>query len=190
MLIHRDAVNAGKFNPDLIQLCDFEYWVRIGINTGILYVPDTLAYFRVHGNSTTSSNEKSCTYAKNVIDPFRLKCEYAYGLHFQPLRLADLAKDRNIRLIFRTQLLNEQISSYYSSHTANSPTPHLFEEWQKISSRYSCMKLPRFLPSFVGIWLKRLERKFFIYYFNIALALNQDYLNSSIFLIEANSTYE
>ena len=102
MLIHRDAITRyGKFNPDLIQLCDYEYWVRIGINTGILYVPETLAYFRVHGNSTTLSNEKNRAFAKNIIDPLKLRCEYAYDSHYQPLRQAALAKGENIKHTFR-----------------------------------------------------------------------------------------
>lgn len=161
MLIHRDAITCfGKFNPDLIQLCDFEYWARIGVNTGILYIPETLAYFRVHSNSTTSSNDKSRTYAKNVIDPLKLKCEYAYGLHYQPLRQAALAKGKNIKLTFRTQLLNEQIEAYYKAYSPDSPSPQLFEEWRKVRSHYSCMRISSFLPSFISVWLKRLERKF------------------------------
>ena len=162
MLIHRDAVSRfGKFNPDLIQFCDFEYWVRIGINTGIFYVPETLAYFRVHSNSTTSSNDKNRTYAKNIIDPLKLRCEYAYGLHYQPLRQAALAKGEKIKHTFHEQLLNEQIEAYYSTPTPSSSSHQLYEEWRNVNSRYSCMKLPILLPNFVSVWLKRLKRKLF-----------------------------
>ena len=160
MLIHRDAITRyGKFNPYLIQLCDYEYWVRIGVNTGILYVPETLAYFRIHGNNTSFSNEQNRAFAKNIIDPLKLRYEYAYGSHYLPLRQAALAKGKNIRHTFRTQLLDEQIKTYYATHTPNSTTPPLFEEWRKIQPPYTCMKLTRLLPDFIIVWLKRLERK-------------------------------
>ncbi|MCX7097479.1 MAG: glycosyltransferase [Methylococcales bacterium] len=153
MLFHRDAIlRFGKFNPDLIQLCDLEYWFKIGINTGIIYVPETLACFRVHGNSATSSNDDNRAYAKDVIDPLRLRCEYAFGSHFQPLRQAALAKGCNLKLVFLEKLLNEQIE-VYRTH------PHLYEEWRKLSSAYSCMKIPTWLPNCISIWVKRLERK-------------------------------
>ena len=55
-------------NSRFIQLCDFEFWVRVGINTGLTYVPETLAYFRVHDNCTSLSNANDRAYSKDVID--------------------------------------------------------------------------------------------------------------------------
>lgn len=46
----------GGFSPALIQLCDFEFWTRIAVHTGIAYVPRSLATFRVHNESTTAKN--------------------------------------------------------------------------------------------------------------------------------------
>jgi len=38
LLIHRDAfVKYGAFNANLIQLCDLEYWYRVGVNEGITF---------------------------------------------------------------------------------------------------------------------------------------------------------
>ncbi|NJR40488.1 MAG: glycosyltransferase family 2 protein [Leptolyngbyaceae cyanobacterium CSU_1_4] len=44
----------GTFNPHLIQICDLEFWTRIAVHTGILYVDEPLATFRLHGQSTSS----------------------------------------------------------------------------------------------------------------------------------------
>lgn len=49
---------SGFFNPRLIQICDFEFWTRIAVHTGIAFAPRPLATFRLHGNSTTAKNAK------------------------------------------------------------------------------------------------------------------------------------
>jgi glycosyltransferase involved in cell wall biosynthesis len=58
LLIHRDAfARFGHFNPHLIQLCDAEYWARVGSNVGVAFVSAELAQFRVHDQSTSAQNE-------------------------------------------------------------------------------------------------------------------------------------
>jgi glycosyltransferase involved in cell wall biosynthesis len=47
---------VGYFNSDLSQVCDLEYWLRIITLKGFVYVPQTLASFRIHAASTTSQN--------------------------------------------------------------------------------------------------------------------------------------
>ena len=43
-------LRLGQF----FQMCDLEYWYRVGCNDGIALVPDKLATFRVHASSTTA----------------------------------------------------------------------------------------------------------------------------------------
>lgn len=156
MLIHSNAItHYGIFNPEFIQLCDLEYWARIGCNAGISYVPETLAYFRVHKNSTTSTNETNHTYLKNVIDPLRLSCEFAYSPQFLALRQTANAKHISLPLIFRTALLNEQIDAYQNDQAKS----QAINAWINVRSSYSCMTLTSFLPLTLSILLKRLERK-------------------------------
>lgn len=49
----------GNFDDNLAQICDFEYWLRICSVKGLLYIPERLATFRVHGKSTTTLNLKN-----------------------------------------------------------------------------------------------------------------------------------
>jgi hypothetical protein len=56
-LFHRSCViRHGSFNRQLVQLCDLEYWYRLGCHEGVALIRDRLATFRVHGASTTSAN--------------------------------------------------------------------------------------------------------------------------------------
>ena len=87
VLINRKMFTRyGGFNKNLVQLCDLEYWLRIGVNTGLTYVPETLATFRVHSRSATSTGRSSAFFRTRVIDPLLLMYEFAHNPLFKPLR--------------------------------------------------------------------------------------------------------
>ena len=48
--------HVGLFNPNVIQLCDWEMWMRIGTRFDVAYVPEELALFRVHEGGTSARN--------------------------------------------------------------------------------------------------------------------------------------
>jgi len=91
VLIHRDMFHQfGGFNPNFVQLCDLEYWLRVGVQTGLSYIPETLATFRVHHGSMTSKGLSSAYFRTQVIDPLLLMYEFAYAPLFKPLRKGGL----------------------------------------------------------------------------------------------------
>ncbi|WP_295434781.1 glycosyltransferase family 2 protein [uncultured Thiodictyon sp.] len=96
-LIHRDAIrDYGVFNSMLMQWCDLEYWLRVAVSRGVTYIPETLAYFRVHGRSATFVNASERSFRGDIVDPLLIKCELAYSPFYQPLR--DLAMSRGTDL--------------------------------------------------------------------------------------------
>lgn len=87
-LLRRDCFNRfGLFNPYLRQRCDYEYWIRVGSHTGIALVPETLASFRLHSDSTTSKNQASKQFITEMGDYLLLLHEYAYAKSYVALRL-------------------------------------------------------------------------------------------------------
>jgi len=60
---------CGRFNVALIQMCDSEYWLRLGSRVGVTYVPRRLATFRVHAGSATAQNHAQRTFRTEVLDP-------------------------------------------------------------------------------------------------------------------------
>lgn len=86
-LIHRDLFSRyGLFNAHLEQLCDLEFWLRIGVNEGVFFVPETLASFRVHNTSTTSKNLEKRVFIMEYLDKLALRFEIAFSEHFASLR--------------------------------------------------------------------------------------------------------
>lgn len=58
-LIHRSVFREiGLFDDALIQLCDAEFWCRVVINYGAVFIPESLAAFRIHAAATTRLNHR------------------------------------------------------------------------------------------------------------------------------------
>ena len=56
MFIRSTVYNhVGPVNEDLHLVIDWEYWLRVGMQYPILYLPRTLATFRVHGSSKSAT---------------------------------------------------------------------------------------------------------------------------------------
>jgi glycosyltransferase involved in cell wall biosynthesis len=86
-LIRHDVFQQyGGFNASMIQLCDLELWLRVGVNYGIAYVPETLAHFRVHPSSATSHNSVRRQLLKDVVDPLLLFRDFAVSANYRRLR--------------------------------------------------------------------------------------------------------
>jgi glycosyltransferase involved in cell wall biosynthesis len=70
---------AGTFDPNLIQLCDVEYWYRIAARHGLAFVPDEMVSFRVHSEAATAANRKQGFFRKGLIDPLLMLAALAYS---------------------------------------------------------------------------------------------------------------
>ena len=87
VLVDRQAfARFGRFNVDLVALCDFEYWARVGANTGLAYVPESLATFRVHAGAASEINRTRLRFHKDWLDPLVLRAELAAAPAFAGVR--------------------------------------------------------------------------------------------------------
>ena len=85
-LLHRDEVPTyGPFNEEMVQLCDLEFWARVGSNTGLVHIPEELVTFRIHGSSATAANSAH-GFRKDVLDMLVLLHEFAFSPAFAGLR--------------------------------------------------------------------------------------------------------
>jgi glycosyltransferase involved in cell wall biosynthesis len=114
-LLHRSCVyRYGPFNPQLTQVCDLEYWVRLGIHEGVALVPDSLATFRVHPSGTSNSSRVTISkrFRRNVLDFLIMYSSFWFDPVYHPLRCLPEAKDairweiwlalRNAKKLFRS----------------------------------------------------------------------------------------
>lgn len=86
-LIHRTLFdNYGVFNPSLIMSCDLECWCRFGTHVGVTLVPDILASFRVHNNSTSADNFARRKFRLSILDPLIILYEFVANPIYSALR--------------------------------------------------------------------------------------------------------
>lgn len=87
-LLHRSVFERyGRFNADLGQLCDLEFWVRTASNTGLAWIDRPLATFRYHARSTSASNrDPSRDELVSVYDRLLIQHQMAHHEAFSNLR--------------------------------------------------------------------------------------------------------
>jgi len=108
VMVHRGAFERiGRFNPEFIQLCDFEFFSRIGCNLGLRYIPETLATFRVHPKAMSLINRDTQKLRMETRDLLLLYHEFVYNPAFQ--RIRDIASHRRPEVNLKRLLTFEGI---------------------------------------------------------------------------------
>jgi len=86
VLLRRDTLEMfGRFHPAMMQLVDFEYWVRIAVRKGLAHIEEPLVTFRVHGNSATTKNSQSIV-REDRLDSIILLHDYLHAPAYRDLR--------------------------------------------------------------------------------------------------------
>jgi glycosyltransferase involved in cell wall biosynthesis len=133
VMFHRDVISKfGKFNPYMIQTIDEEFWTRIAVNTGLIYVEEDLATFRLHDSSTSMKNRQEQHYKVGLIDPLLRAHDMVFAPVYEPLRQIAKKRSPSINLM---QLL--RIRAYKARLKAIiHPNRNLMKEWKKIIHVY------------------------------------------------------
>ena len=133
---------TSLFNPDLKQVVDYEFIVRLGLMKGLAIVPATLAHFRVHGSSESSANTNTSkeaqlrTIAAVTGDFLLLLNLYATKPEFELIRKATGDK----------VLENTMKHMYYSSckhkgaKLVNTALQHIRERYEGLNLNYNFFK--------------------------------------------------
>lgn len=139
VMVHRSVFGRyGYFNHSFAHLCDMEYWFRVGVHTGLVYVPETLATFRAHRDSRSAENFAYLDLQSSYFDEVMLFHEFVFAPGFDVLRDAakkreppvDLAKEL-AKKAFRAE---ERAMRVSGARTTLDPAGS--EEWRKLLARY------------------------------------------------------
>lgn len=146
VLLHRRVFDLfGQFNPNLVMMCDSEYWTRVAVHTGIAYIPETLAKFRVHATAASSLNRSIRQYRADILDRLVLFHDFSFNAEYQPLR--EYAKHRTppVDLNHQLKTLTREARRIAedAAHRADTPDKKLLEEWSDHLQRYP--KLRKYL---------------------------------------------
>ena len=117
-LIRRSVVSElGRFDPELKQICDFEYWLRIATNGSIGFVPHPLINFRVHAGSTTNRNASTnASTIDRIILGYRFLSSPAYA------RLRELAPSGLLEESYSRYLQDSMSGRNYANISRSVPS--------------------------------------------------------------------
>ncbi len=83
VMIHKNVCpKFGYWRTDLPILGDLEFWLRISSNTGIIYIPEKLASFRVHATSKTSQLKNESIFKKQELELLKLFYQFCFTPHY------------------------------------------------------------------------------------------------------------
>jgi len=92
LFFHKDILEQyGNFSTELSQMLDYEFTIRVATNTGFVFLPKTLAYFRVHGGAESNKNRSDDrAEAKRIkieyVDKLILLHDMKYHEHYENFR--------------------------------------------------------------------------------------------------------
>ena len=125
----------GGFDEALIQLCDAEFWYRVMIHHGAVFVGQSLAAFRVHAQATTSRNHKQRQFRIYFLDPLVMRYQFAFGRHFEPLRNPKLT-GRSTISVWKECAIYASQARLEARKNAQSGDDFLLKEWTSVVAHY------------------------------------------------------
>ena len=143
VMFHRSVLyRFGNFNANLIHACDFEFWTRIASNTGIIYVPETLATFRLHGQSTTATNQNSRHYRKSTLDPLIILHDFALAPIYATLRaVASSHEIINLIDFLEHKAYSARRIAERATVDPDNPNSSFLAEWEYICQLYPILSV-------------------------------------------------
>jgi glycosyltransferase involved in cell wall biosynthesis len=106
----------GAFNPDLIQICDLEYFLRIASNYGIKYIPQPLTYFRVHKGSASTSNYSAREFSMSNMDPIIMVNQLIFDSSFSRFRKTlSVSQKIKLKIFFKVRVYESYKNSLSST---------------------------------------------------------------------------
>ncbi|MBJ6119790.1 glycosyltransferase [Pontibacter sp. BT310] len=120
---------VGNYNPDLVQLVDYEFSLRACLNFPSYFLPDKLVSFRVHSASESSKNQDLSSIKilrSKFVEPLVMYHEYLFNPNLRKLR----------KKIGFKNLLSQAVLFYIeNSKTYSLPSDikaHIFSKYYKL----------------------------------------------------------
>ena len=131
VMFKKDVIkNVGLFNADVAQICDLEYFLRIGTKYGVKYIPEPLTYFRVHKTSASWSNKIDKLFAyehlDNIITVHQLLYDNGYTKFRESLSYRQRTK---LKLFFHTRV-------YEAYETAKKAGDEYMQQFERVGTKY------------------------------------------------------
>ncbi len=148
ILLHRSVFSRfGFFNAYLIQMCDWEYWMRVASHTGLVYIPESLVHFRRHSKGTTVINENSRQFRK-YLDGVLCYHDFVFHPLYAPLRFyaSQCQPPVNLSQSFAAEVRQAWKIAREAAKARSNPDPSLLGEMSEIVRLFPGFRFVRKIP--------------------------------------------
>ncbi|HVO73650.1 MAG TPA: glycosyltransferase family 2 protein [Ignavibacteriaceae bacterium] len=164
ILIRRNVFERfGFFNFNLISLCDFEYWIRVSTNTGLIYIPEILVHFRRHRKGATFVDEQS-RHFRMYID--KLVCLHEFLFHplYAQLRFyaSQCQPPINLNQLFAGKVEDSWKIARQAAKNHSNPDLSLLDQMSKITALFPACRIVKKIPGSVRFGKYRWKLQNFI----------------------------
>lgn len=143
------------FDEALIQLCDSDFWCRVMMNYGAVFVPESLAAFRIHPHATTMQNHVKREFRLAFLDPLVLQYKFAFDEHFKQVRNPQVT-GKSIASLRRECAAAASAAWLQARKSNNSGDDFLLKEWTAVKSYYPGIQTMAYVGRAVG-FLSRIK---------------------------------
>jgi glycosyltransferase involved in cell wall biosynthesis len=134
VLLHRSVFDRyGTFDERLVEICDLQYWLRVGSDHGLRFVHEDLAVFRVHAGATTARNQRDHAF-RTDLDQLVLLHDIAFDPRFEALRSAARRHPEGSARARFTELAVDSWAR--AQRLAAAGDPAALETWRSLVERY------------------------------------------------------
>jgi glycosyltransferase involved in cell wall biosynthesis len=143
VMLHRSIfAQVGFFNPHLIMICDLEFWTRVAVRAGIVYIPESLASFRVHGQAASSVNYSIRQFRGWILDGVVLRHDFLFHSVYKPLRdLCDQMQLDALQRSFQANVLEASGIVQQTERNGVSGEQRVLDEWNEVIDHYPVIRL-------------------------------------------------
>lgn len=145
----------GGFDEALIQMCDADFWLRVMIHYGAVFVPESLAKFRIHISATTARNNAKREFRMKALDPLLLQYKFVFNKVFKPARKLQFVRKGLMALCW--QCVNGAAWAFSQArHSNQSGEDVLLKEWKAVTSHYPGLQALAHIGRGIG-FLRRIK---------------------------------
>lgn len=121
---------VSGFDPDLVQLCDWDLWLRIGGGDGLRFVNESLATFRIHTDAASSANRQDGAYRARYLDPVRILRKMVADPAYAPVRTHAAERGFSIDDLTLRYGLRAEVAASRFATSRRQPDGRPLEAWR------------------------------------------------------------
>jgi glycosyltransferase involved in cell wall biosynthesis len=104
VMFRKSSLEVGKFNPQYLCLVDLDMWLRLLMVGDCYLLPETLSYFRVHGEQASNKKE-----IRNLYDEYYffrdIRAKNAYNVPVDELNIDGIVRRKAKKCVKRVSKL-------------------------------------------------------------------------------------